>query len=275
MARALTAHPETLAMRLPIYQVDAFADALFGGNPAAICPLSEWLPDATMQAIAAENNLAETAFFVPDGRDFSLRWFTPTVEVDLCGHATLASGHVVLRLMEPEREAVAFKTVKAGTLTVRRHADMLMMDFPSRPPAPIEPPPGLLAALGGEPRQVLKARDHMVVYGSPPEVSALDPDFAALAKVEDCWAAIVTAPGENGIDFVSRFFAPAKGVPEDPVTGSSHCTLVPYWAGRLGKNELRARQLSRRGGTLTCALHGDRVSIGGRTVLYLEGQITV
>lgn len=275
MARALTAHPETLAMRLPIYQVDAFADALFGGNPAAICPLSEWLPDATMQAIAAENNLAETAFFVPDGRDFGLRWFTPTVEVDLCGHATLASGHVVLRLMEPEREAVAFKTVKAGTLTVRRHADMLMMDFPSRPPAPIEPPPGLLAALGGKPRQVLKARDHMVVYGSPPEVSALDPDFAALAKVEDCWAAIVTAPGENGIDFVSRFFAPAKGVPEDPVTGSSHCTLVPYWAGRLGKNELRARQLSRRGGTLTCALHGDRVSIGGRTVLYLEGQITV
>lgn len=275
MARALTAHPETLAMRLPIYQVDAFADALFGGNPAAICPLSEWLPDATMQAIAAENNLAETAFFVPDGRDFSLRWFTPTVEVDLCGHATLASGHVVLRLMEPEREAVAFKTVKAGTLTVRRHADMLMMDFPSRPPAPIEPPPGLLAALGGKPRQVLKARHHTVVYGSAPEVSALDPDFAALAKVEDCWAAIVTAPGENGIDFVSRFFAPAKGVPEDPVTGSSHCTLVPYWAGRLGKNELRARQLSRRGGTLTCALHGDRVSIGGRTVLYLEGQITV
>lgn len=275
MARALTAHPETLAMRLPIYQVDAFADALFGGNPAAICPLSEWLPDATMQAIAAENNLAETAFFVPDGRDFGLRWFTPTVEVDLCGHATLASGHVVLRLMEPEREAVAFKTVKAGTLTVRRHADILMMDFPSRPPAPIEPPPGLLAALGGKPRQVLKARDHMVVYGSPPEVFALDPDFAALAKVEDCWAAIVTAPGENGIDFVSRFFAPAKGVPEDPVTGSSHCTLVPYWAGRLGKNELRARQLSRRGGTLTCALHGDRVSIGGRTVLYLEGQITV
>lgn len=275
MARALTAHPETLAMRLPIYQVDAFADALFGGNPAAICPPSEWLPDATMQAIAAENNLAETAFFVPDGRDFSLRWFTPTVEVDLCGHATLASGHVVLRLMEPEREAVAFKTVKAGTLTVRRHADMLMMDFPSRPPAPIEPPPGLLAALGGKPRQVLKARDHIVVHGSPPEVSALDPDFAALAKVEDCWAAIVTAPGENGIDFVSRFFAPAKGVPEDPVTGSSHCTLVPYWAGRLGKNELRARQLSRRGGTLTCALHGDRVSIGGRTVLYLEGQITV
>lgn len=275
MARALTARRETLAMRLPIYQVDAFADALFGGNPAAICPLSEWLPDATMQAIAAENNLAETAFFVPDGRDFGLRWFTPTVEVDLCGHATLASGHVVLRLMEPEREAVAFKTVKAGTLTVRRHADMLMMDFPSRPPAPIEPPPGLLAALGGKPRQVLKARHHTVVYGSAPEVSALDPDFAALAKVEDCWAAIVTAPGENGIDFVSRFFAPAKGVPEDPVTGSSHCTLVPYWAGRLGKNELRARQLSRRGGTLTCALHGDRVSIGGRTVLYLEGQITV
>jgi PhzF family phenazine biosynthesis protein len=266
------------AMRLPLYQVDAFTEKLFGGNPAAICPLREWLPDATMQAIAAENNLAETAFFVREdggGADYLLRWFTPAVEVDLCGHATLASGHVVFSLLEPGRERVGFRTLKAGTLTVEKRGDLLVMDFPSRPAIAAEPPPELLAALGGNPREVLKARDHMVVYDSAAEISALTPDLAALAKIEDCWAAIVTAPGDSGVDFVSRFFAPAKGVPEDPVTGSSHCTLTPYWAKRLGKTELQARQLSRRGGALTCALHGDRVSIGGRAVLYLEGEIEI
>jgi predicted PhzF superfamily epimerase YddE/YHI9 len=261
-------------MHLPIYQVDAFAEKLFGGNPAAICPLTEWLPDATMQAIAAENNLAETAFFVREGADYALRWFTPAVEVDLCGHATLASAHVVFSFLEPGRERVNFRTLKAGTLTVARHGDMLMMDFPARPAAAVEPPPGLLAALGGSPREVLKARDHMVVYASAAEVAALKPDFAALGRL-DCWAAIATAPGEDGTDFVSRFFAPRQGIDEDPATGSSHCTLVPYWAARLGKRELKARQLSRRVGTLTCALNGDRVAIGGRTVLYLEGKITV
>lgn len=261
-------------MHLPIYQVDAFAEKLFGGNPAAICPLTEWLPDATMQAIAAENNLAETAFFVREGADYALRWFTPAVEVDLCGHATLASAHVVFSFLEPGRERVNFRTLKAGTLTVARHGDMLMMDFPARPAAAVEPSPGLLAALGGSPREVLKARDHMVVYGSAAEVAALKPDFAALGRL-DCWAAIATAPGEDGTDFVSRFFAPRQGIDEDPATGSSHCTLVPYWAARLGKRELKARQLSRRVGTLTCALNGDRVAIGGRTVLYLEGKITV
>jgi predicted PhzF superfamily epimerase YddE/YHI9 len=262
-------------MRLPIYQVDAFAEKLFSGNPAAICPLSEWLPDATMQAIAAENNLSETAFFVREDAHYALRWFTPAVEVDLCGHATLASAHVVFSFLEPARDSVNFRTLKAGMLTVARQGDMLMMDFPARPAVPVEPPPGLLTALGGTPREVLKARDHMVVYGSAAEVLALKPDFAALAKIADCWAAMATAPGENGIDFVSRFFAPQHGVNEDPATGSSHCTLVPYWAKRLGKRELVARQLSRRGGTLTCALNGDRVAIGGRTVLYLEGQIEV
>jgi predicted PhzF superfamily epimerase YddE/YHI9 len=261
-------------MRLPIYQVDAFTNGLFGGNPAAVCPLEAWLPDATMQAIAAENNLSETAFFVPDGGDYALRWFTPTVEVDLCGHATLASAHVVFRFLEPERESVNFHTLKAGTLAVIRRADMLVMDFPSRPASPAPAPPGLLAALGGAPREVLRARDYLVVYDSAAEIAALDPDLAALAKV-DCWAAIVTAPGEDGIDFVSRFFAPKQGVPEDPVTGSAHCTLVPYWAKRLGKVELEARQLSRRGGALRCALNGNRVSIGGRAVVYLEGQISV
>jgi predicted PhzF superfamily epimerase YddE/YHI9 len=261
-------------MRLPMYQVDAFTDSLFGGNPAAVCPLDAWLPDATMQAIAAENNLAETAFFVRDGGDYALRWFTPTVEVDLCGHATLASGHVVFSFLEPKRESVGFHTVKAGTLTVSRRGDLLVMDFPSRPAEPCAPPPGLLAALGGRPREVLGARDCLVVYDTAADVAALEPDLTALGKV-DCWAAIVTAPGDNGIDFVSRFFAPAQGVPEDPVTGSAHCTLVPYWAKRLGKTQLEARQVSQRGGALRCALNGDRVSIGGKAVTYLEGQIEV
>jgi PhzF family phenazine biosynthesis protein len=261
-------------MRLPMYQIDAFADRLFGGNPAAVCPLKAWLPGATMQAIAAENNLAETAFFVREGSDYALRWFTPTVEVDLCGHATLASGHVVFSVLEPQRDVVNFRTLKAGTLTVSRRADLLVMDFPARAAVPREAPRGLLAALGGTPREVLGARDLLVVYDSAAEIAALKPDLAALGKV-DCWTAIVTAPGEDGIDFVSRFFAPAQGVPEDPVTGSAHCSLVPYWAKRLGKTALEARQLSRRGGALHCALNGDRVDIGGKAVTYLEGHIDV
>jgi PhzF family phenazine biosynthesis protein len=262
-------------MQLPIYQVDAFTSTLFSGNPAAVCPLDAWLPDATMQAIAAENNLAETAFFVREGNDYALRWFTPAVEVDLCGHATLASGRIVFQFLEPQRDSVSFRTMKAGMLHVtRRGSDLLEMDFPSRPPAPVEAPKSLLAAIGGKPSAVLRARDYLVVYDSAAEVAALKPDFIALAK-EDCFAAIATAPGEEGVDFVSRFFAPAKGIPEDPVTGSSHCTLTPYWAKRLGKAELEARQLSRRGGALRCTLQGDRVKIAGRAVLYLEGKISV
>jgi predicted PhzF superfamily epimerase YddE/YHI9 len=262
-------------MQLPIYQVDAFTDKLFSGNPAAVCPLDAWLPDATMQAIAAENNLAETAFFVREDDGYALRWFTPTVEVDLCGHATLASGYVVFHHLKPALESVNFRTMKAGTLRVsRRGAELLEMDFPSRPAQAVAPPPDLLAALGGKPQAVLRARDCLVVYGSAAEVAALKPDMAALAKV-DCWAAIATAPGEHGVDFVSRFFAPAQGVPEDPVTGSSHCTLTPYWANRLGKTELEARQISPRSGALRCTLNGDRVSLAGRAVLYLEGKISV
>src|ERR1700678_2021278 len=164
--RAIVQLPGDLAMRLPLYQVDAFTDHLFAGNPAAVCPLDAWLPDATMQAIAAENNLAETAFFVRDGGDYALRWFTPTVEVDLCGHATLASGHVVMKFLEPQRQSVNFRTMKAGMLTVARRDDMLVMDFPARPATVTEPPPGLLAALGGKPREVLRARDHLIVYDS-------------------------------------------------------------------------------------------------------------
>jgi len=261
-------------MRLPLYQVDAFTDRLFGGNPAAVCPLDAWLPDATLQAIAAENNLSETAFFVRDGGDYALRWFTPTVEVDLCGHATLASGHVVMLFLEPQRESVSFQTRKAGTLVVTRRGDLLAMDFPARPASPVEPPPGLLTALGGAPRGVWRARDHLVVYDSAAEIAALEPDFSALGKV-DCWAAIATAPGEDGIDFVSRCFAPAGGINEDPVTGSAHCTLVPYWAGRLGKTTLRARQISKRVGDLWCEHRGERVTIAGKAAFYMQGTIEV
>jgi PhzF family phenazine biosynthesis protein len=260
-------------MQIPVYHVDAFTDRLFGGNPAAVCPLESWLPDATMQAIAAENNLSETAFFVREGDDCALRWFTPKVEVDLCGHATLASAHVIFR-REPSRGSVAFRTVKAGTLTVTRTGEKLAMDFPARPPKLVAAPHGLAAALGKAPTELLVARDYMAVYDSSDDVAALAPDFAALGKL-DCFAVIATAPGENGVDFVSRFFAPAQGVPEDPVTGSSHCTLAPYWGQRLGKTYLEALQISRRVGKLSCTLANERVVIAGQAVLYLEGTITI
>jgi PhzF family phenazine biosynthesis protein len=261
-------------MRLPLYQVDAFTDRLFGGNPAAVVPLEQWLPDVTLQAIAAENNLAETAFFVAEGAAYALRWFTPTVEVDLCGHATLASAYVIFRFLEPHREQIDFRTLKAGMLRVTREGEILALDFPSRPPEPVTAPATLAAALGKAPAAVLAARDYLAVYERPEDVAALAPDFAALARL-DRFAVIATAPGRDGIDFVSRFFAPAQGIDEDPVTGSSHCTLTPYWAKRLGKTRLEARQISRRVGALTCTLAGERVVIAGRCVLYMEGAITV
>jgi PhzF family phenazine biosynthesis protein len=263
-------------MRLPLYQVDAFTDRLFAGNPAAVCPLEAWLPDATMQAIAAENNLAETAFFLREGEDYALRWFTPAVEVDLCGHATLASAFVIMTRLEPGRERVAFRTLRAGTLGVSREGEGYAMDFPARPALPVaERDARLAAALGKPPVEALAAaRDYLVVYAQAADVASLAPDLAALAAL-DRTAVIVTAPGQDGVDFVSRFFAPALGVPEDPVTGSAHCTLAPYWAERLGKERLEARQLSRRGGTLACTVAGDRVAISGRAVLYLEGTIHV
>jgi predicted PhzF superfamily epimerase YddE/YHI9 len=260
-------------MKIPLYQVDAFADRPFAGNPAAVCPLEDWLSDDVMQAIAAENNLSETAFFVREGEGWRLRWFTPTTEVDLCGHATLASAFVIFRFLAPDRNHVVFHTEKAGVLTVSRDGELLALDFPSRPPAPCAPPPSLGAALGHEPAEVLAARDYLAIYDDPDGVAELAPDFAALAKLGR--AVIVTAPGHGEIDFVSRFFAPALGVDEDPVTGSSHCTLIPYWAERLGKTRLNACQVSRRGGSLSCALDGDRVTIAGRAVLYLIGAIEI
>jgi PhzF family phenazine biosynthesis protein len=262
-------------MRIPLYQVDAFTSRVFGGNPAAVCPLPEWLPEAAMQAIAAENNLAETAFFVPQGDGYLLRWFTPTVEVDLCGHATLASGYVVLHRLAPERRSARFDTLKAGPLEVTRDGDLLAMDFPSWPPEPQQADPRIIAALGRPPRQSFVARSRtLAVYEHADEVAALSPDFAAMRRVPGA-DAIATAPGRDGVDFVSRYFAPNHGVDEDWVTGSAHCVLTPYWAGRLGKQRLTARQISTRGGELVCTLRGDRVTIAGCAVLYLEGTITV
>lgn len=263
-------------MRIPLYQIDAFAidGQPFSGNPAAVCPLSEWPPDGLMQAIAAENNLSETAFFVPEGEGYRVRWFTPVTEVDLCGHATLASAYVVFRWLTPGRSSVTFETEKAGPLTVGRNGDRLALDFPARPPVACAMSEPLVAALGKRPAALVAARDYLAVYDNADEVAGLTPDFGAIAAL-DRFAIIVTAPGKDAVDFVSRFFAPAQGVNEDPVTGSSHCTLIPYWAERLGKTRLEARQLSRRGGALSCELHGDRVTIAGRAALYLEGTITI
>jgi PhzF family phenazine biosynthesis protein len=263
-----------MPVRIPLYQIDAFADGPFTGNPAAVCPLESWLPDKVMQSVAAENNLSETAFFVPEGDGYRLRWFTPTTEVDLCGHATLASAFVVFRWLTPQRSEVSFQTQQAGPLTVSRDGDLLALDFPARPPSPCPIPEELATALGRRPAAILAARDYLAVYDTAEDIKALTPDFAAIANL-DRFAVIVTAPGTGGIDFVSRFFAPARGVDEDPVTGSAHCTLIPYWAERLGKTRLEARQLSRRGGALSCTMRGERVTIAGRAVLYLEGMIAI
>lgn len=259
-------------MKLEIFQVDAFTSRAFGGNPAAVVPLTEWLPTGTMQSIALENNLSETAFFVPDGDEFGLRWFTPTFEIDLCGHATLATAHVIFEVLGTEKSVLKFQT-KSGLLTVERDGGRLVLDFPARPATKVEAPPGLIAAIGREPREVLKARDYMLVYESEAEVLAISPNFSKLAKIPT-HAVIVTAPGEDS-DFVSRFFAPEAGIPEDPVTGSSHCTLIPYWAEQIGKTEMFARQLSTRSGELHCELRDDRVKIGGNATLYMKGEIYV
>lgn len=260
-------------MNLKLFQIDAFTSKLFGGNPAAVVPLDAWLPDATLQAIALENNLAETAFFIPHeggSADFDLRWFTPTLEMDLCGHATLAAAHVLCRHLGHLAERIRFMS-KSGVLSVAVQGDMLTLDFPARPGKPITLPPHVADALGAVPVQVLAARDLLVVFEHESIVRGLAPDMAKISRL-DTFAVIVTAPGDT-CDFVSRFFAPRAGVPEDPVTGSAHCTLIPYWADRLGRPELQARQVSARGGELFCRHAGNRVHIGGRCVTYLEGTI--
>jgi PhzF family phenazine biosynthesis protein len=256
-------------MKLPLYQVDAFASRPFTGNPAAVMPLEAWLPEATMQSIALENALSETAFFVREGEGFRIRWFTPACEVDLCGHATLASAFVLFTELEPSRRSVTFQSA-SGPLSVERRGELLVLDFPSRPPESIAAIPGLAEALGARVLETWKARDIVAVLGSEAEVRALQPDLSALAGI-DAFAVIVTAPGAVA-DFVSRFFAPRKGVPEDPVTGSAHTTLVPFWGRRLGRKALHALQVSPRGGELFCEDLGERAAIGGRAVMVLEGQ---
>lgn len=258
-------------MTIPIYQADAFTDQLFGGNPAAICPLSKWLPDDIMQQIAKENNLAETAFFVKTAKGFTLRWFTPEYEIDLCGHATLAAAHILFTELAYNGETIHFETVKAGVLTVKKDGDKYTMDFPSRQPIPIEIPNGLTEALGKQPLSILRSRDYFVVYETEDDILNITPDFFALSKM-DTVGVIITAPGKKS-DFVSRFFAPGAGIPEDPVTGSAHCNLIPYWAKKLGKDKLHAYQLSARKGELWCELKGDRVLMSGKAVTYLKGGI--
>ncbi|OJW18397.1 PhzF family phenazine biosynthesis protein [Mucilaginibacter sp. 44-25] len=261
-------------MTIPIYQADAFTDKLFGGNPAAICPLEVWLPDDIMQKIAMENNLAETAFFVKNDKGYLLRWFTPELEIDLCGHATLAAAHILFTELGYAGDTINFDTVKAGTLVVKRDGDKYFMNFPSRPPFAADMPEGLLAALGGAaPKEVLRSRDYFLVYETEDEIRNMTPDHSLLAKI-DTLGIIVTAPGKD-VDFVSRFFAPAAGVPEDPVTGSAHCNLIPYWANKLGKDRLHAYQVSPRKGELWCEFKGDRVVMAGKAVTYLSGSIVV
>lgn len=263
-----------MPMRVPIYQLDAFASRPFAGNPAAVMLLGAFLADELLQAIAAENNLAETAFLVPEGNDYRLRWFTPAVEVPLCGHATLASAAVVMERLEPGRREVVFSS-RSGPLKVRRTGAGYVMDFPIRPSAPVDTPPGLAEALGVVPIEVLANEfNYMALIESTHVLRALSPDMAAVARL-DRSGVIVTAQGDGAYDFISRYFAPAKGIPEDPVTGGAHTMLVPYWAGRLGKTEFRAYQASRRGGEIVCRLAGDRVEMEGSCVFYLEGEVEI
>jgi PhzF family phenazine biosynthesis protein len=263
-------------MHLPLFHVDAFTDRPFHGNPAAVCPLKDWLDDEFLRAVASENNLSETAFFVPEGDHFRLRWFTPKCEVNLCGHATLASAFVLFKVLESQRDTVLFAT-RSGMLSVRCEGEMLAMDFPALPPWPcLNPPMELYKGLGSEyqPVSVLQIKDnYFVLYESEEEVRRVAPDLALLETLHPFGVAI-TAPGRQA-DFVSRYFAPSYGIPEDPVTGSTHCSLAPYWAGRLGKNSLHAQQVSERGGELWCELAGDRVIIKGKAVLTLQGSLMI
>jgi len=262
-------------MPLRLFHVDAFTARPFRGNPAAVCPLAGWLDDDLLRAVAAENNLSETAFFVRRGDHYELRWFTPRCEVKLCGHATLASALVVLQILETERDSVRFQTLSSGELTVYRDGDLLAMDFPSLAPwTCADPPAALLAGLGKAPASVMQIEDNFfAVYECEEDVRRIRPDFRRLEKLHPAGVA-VTAPGEDA-DFVSRYFAPSYGVPEDPVTGSTHCSLAPYWAQRLGKTSLHARQISEGGGELWCEVQGERVILKGNAVLTLQGELLI
>ncbi len=256
-------------MIIPFYQVDAFTDRVFSGNPAAVCPLTEWLPDEVLLQIAAENNLSETAFFVKEDEGYHIRWFTPRMEVDLCGHATLASAHVIFNFLDYRERTISFSSA-SGALSVFRKADLIYLNFPSRPPVEITSPAALIEGLGKKPLAVFKSRDYYAVYQTEAEIRQIQPNLDAFMEL-DALGVCITAPG-NDCDFVSRFFAPRAGVDEDPVTGSAHSSLIPYWSHRLKKEKLHARQLSQRGGELFCEDRGERVLIGGKAITVIQGN---
>jgi PhzF family phenazine biosynthesis protein len=261
-------------MQIPIFHVDAFSDKLFGGNPAAVCPLDSWLPDETLQKIALENSVAETAFFVSTNDGFEIRWFTPDIEQDLCGHATLAAAHIITRHLDPALTSIRFHS-KSGKLTVLIEGNLITLNFPSRIPVPAATPQVILDAIQVKPVEVLKSRDYLFVYDDEEIIRSLKPKQTILDQINlDPGGVIVTAPGKE-VDFVSRFFTPQASIFEDPVTGSAHCSLIPYWGKRLGKESMDALQLSARGGKLYCKDLGERVLISGEAVTYMEGQITI
>lgn len=259
-------------MELDLYQIDAFAEKPFEGNPAAVCPLDYWLPDTVMQSIAEENNLSETAFFVPKDKGHHIRWFSPVREVDLCGHATLASAYVLFNFLGFSGDHIEFDS-RSGVLTVAREKEWLVMNFPAQPPKVCELPGEMIKAFGKKPAECLRSADYLAVFDSEKEILELRPDFAELAKL-DLRGVIVTAPSDS-YDFVARFFAPKYGINEDPVTGSAYTQLVPYWSGRLEMERFRARQVSKRGGDLISELKGDRVNIYGKAVTFLKGKIQI
>ena len=259
-------------MKIPLYQIDAFASKLFEGNPAAVCPLDKWLPDEIMQSIAAENNLSETAFFVPRGNGFHIRWFTPASEVDLCGHATLAAAYILFNTRGYKKDKIEFDS-KSGTLTVTKDNEWLVMDFPAQPPVSCDIPEEIIKAFNIEPIECLKSEDFIVVFEREIDIESAHPDFGQLIKL-DLRGVIITAKSSR-YDFVARFFAPKYGIPEDPVTGSAYTQLAPYWVSKIGSKRFSAKQMSSRGGELTCELVGDRVLISGRAVKYLEGTIKI
>ena len=259
-------------MELLLYQVDAFASKLFEGNPAAVCPLETWLPEEIMQSIAAENNLSETAFFVPDDNGYHIRWFTPTSEVDLCGHATLASAYILFNILGHKKEKIVFKS-KSGPLTVMKDNDQLIMDFPAQPPVICETPKEIVDAFGRAPIECLRSEDFIVVFEREIDIESAKPDLEQLRNI-DLRGVIITARSIR-YDFVARFFAPKYGIPEDPVTGSAYTQLAPYWANRLGFKRFSVKQLSSRSGELTCEIIDDRVLISGKAIQYLEGRIKI
>ena len=266
-------------MKMEYYVVDVFTDAVFSGNPAGVCLLGDWLPDGILQNIAMENNLSETAFLVKRDSYYDLRWFTPEIEIDLCGHATMGSAYVLFTFKEKNTNVLEFHT-QSGTLTVEKKGDMLWMNFPSRPATPAERYMSIRDALQIDEFEVYKSADLLVVLGNEDMVKQIEPNYDLLKCVKDeanmpgnNFGVIITAPGSD-CDFVSRYFAPNAGVSEDPVTGRAHCVLIPYWSERLGKNIMSAKQLSKRGGNIYCEDAGERVVIGGKAALYLTGQIS-